>query len=114
MKLDPFYLIVDGAEWIARLVPLGVKLVQLRIKDRPETELRAEIRRAVEVPGNACRMLACSEVAISSRSPASARLDEMEPLATFARDESASNIQRSLTRPVAVPYEPNDYLGVLI
>ncbi|MBY5399410.1 thiamine phosphate synthase [Rhizobium leguminosarum] len=49
MKLDPFYLIVDGAEWIARLVPLGVKLVQLRIKDRPETELRAEIRRAVAV-----------------------------------------------------------------
>ncbi|NKQ87341.1 thiamine phosphate synthase, partial [Rhizobium ruizarguesonis] len=28
---------------------LGVKLVQLRIKDRPETELRAEIRRAVAV-----------------------------------------------------------------
>ncbi|MEH2702910.1 MULTISPECIES: thiamine phosphate synthase [Rhizobium] len=49
MKLDPFYLIVDSAEWIARLVPLGVKLVQLRIKDRPETELRAEIRRAVAV-----------------------------------------------------------------
>ncbi|WP_260690697.1 hypothetical protein [Rhizobium leguminosarum] len=39
MKLDPFYLIVDGAEWIARLVPLGVKLVQLRIKDLRETEL---------------------------------------------------------------------------
>ncbi|WP_259664093.1 MULTISPECIES: hypothetical protein [Rhizobium] len=39
MKLDPFYLIVDSAEWIARLVPLGVKLVQLRIKDRRETEL---------------------------------------------------------------------------
>ncbi|NEK38131.1 thiamine phosphate synthase [Rhizobium leguminosarum] len=49
MKLDPFYLIVDSAEWIARLVPLGVKLVQLRIKERPETELRAEIRRAVAV-----------------------------------------------------------------
>ncbi|MBB4342956.1 thiamine phosphate synthase [Rhizobium leguminosarum bv. viciae] len=49
MKLDPFYLIVDSTEWIARLVPLGVKLVQLRIKDRPETELRAEIRRAVAV-----------------------------------------------------------------
>ncbi|ANP91187.1 MULTISPECIES: thiamine phosphate synthase [Rhizobium] len=49
MKIDPFYLIVDSAEWIARLVPLGVKLVQLRIKDRPETELRAEIRRAVAV-----------------------------------------------------------------
>jgi hypothetical protein len=33
MKLDPFYLIVDSTDWIERLVPLGVKLVQLRIKD---------------------------------------------------------------------------------
>lgn len=28
--LDPFYLIVDDAEWLERLVPLGVRLVQLR------------------------------------------------------------------------------------
>jgi thiamine-phosphate pyrophosphorylase len=46
MKLDPFYLIVDSADWIERLVPLGVRLVQLRIKDKPEETLRAEIRRA--------------------------------------------------------------------
>ncbi|MEB2844251.1 thiamine phosphate synthase [Rhizobiales bacterium RZME27] len=46
MKLDPFYLIVDSADWIERLVPLGVKLVQLRIKDISETELRQQIRRA--------------------------------------------------------------------
>ncbi|GLR60519.1 hypothetical protein GCM10007919_52480 [Rhizobium indigoferae] len=44
MNLDPFYLIVDSAEWIAWLVPLGVKLVQLRIKDRPETELCADLQ----------------------------------------------------------------------
>ena len=25
MKLDPFYLIVDNADWVERLVPLGVK-----------------------------------------------------------------------------------------
>lgn len=49
MKLDPFYLIVDSAAWIVRLVPLGVKLVQLRIKDRPEAEIRAEIRAAKAV-----------------------------------------------------------------
>lgn len=49
MKLDPFYLIVDSADWIERLVPLGVKLVQLRIKGRPESELRSEIRRAMAV-----------------------------------------------------------------
>lgn len=46
MRLDPFYLIVDSAAWIERLVPLGVKLVQLRIKDMPEAALRDEIRRA--------------------------------------------------------------------
>ncbi|RUU12890.1 thiamine phosphate synthase [Mesorhizobium sp. USDA-HM6] len=46
MKLDPFYLIVDSAAWIERLVPLGVKLVQLRIKDMDEDGLRAEIRKA--------------------------------------------------------------------
>lgn len=46
MKLDPFYLIVDSAAWIARLVPLGVKLVQLRIKDLEEGTLREEIRAA--------------------------------------------------------------------
>ncbi|WP_337270482.1 thiamine phosphate synthase [Oryzifoliimicrobium ureilyticus] len=46
MKLDPFYLIVDSSAWIARLVPIGVKLVQLRIKDRPHEILSKEIRRA--------------------------------------------------------------------
>ncbi|MER9795233.1 thiamine phosphate synthase [Mesorhizobium sp. M0213] len=46
MKLDPFYLIVDNAAWIGRLVPLGVKLVQLRIKTMDEAVLRAEIRKA--------------------------------------------------------------------
>ena len=49
MKLDPFYLIVDRAGWIERLVPIGVKLVQLRMKDLPEDRLRAEIRRAKAV-----------------------------------------------------------------
>lgn len=44
MKLDPFYLIVDSSAWIERLVPLGVKLVQLRIKDKDEASLRREIR----------------------------------------------------------------------
>lgn len=46
MKLDPFYLIVDSADWIDRLVPVGVKLVQLRMKNLPEHRLRDEIRRA--------------------------------------------------------------------
>jgi len=49
MKLDPFYLIVDSAAWIERLVPLGVKLVQLRIKERALRDIRTDIRRAKAV-----------------------------------------------------------------
>lgn len=44
--LDPFYLIVDSVAWVRRLVPLGVRLVQLRIKAMPEADLRAEMRAA--------------------------------------------------------------------
>ncbi|WP_027154058.1 thiamine phosphate synthase [Mesorhizobium sp. WSM2561] len=46
MKLDPFYLIVDSAAWIERLAPLGVRLMQLRVKNLAEAALRAEIRKA--------------------------------------------------------------------
>ena len=49
MRLDPFYLIVDDAGWLERLLPLGAKLVQLRIKDRPENEVRSQIRAAREL-----------------------------------------------------------------
>lgn len=45
-KFDRFYPIFDSAAWLERLLPLGIKLVQLRIKDRPEPALRAEIRAA--------------------------------------------------------------------
>jgi len=46
VKLDPFYLIVDRADWIGRLGPLGLKLVQLRIKDLDGADLLAEVRAA--------------------------------------------------------------------
>ena len=46
MALDRFYLIVDDAAWLERLLPHGVRLAQLRVKDRPEPELRAQIREA--------------------------------------------------------------------
>jgi len=49
MKLDPFYLIVESSGWIKRLVPLGVKLVQLRIKERSEEALRKEIAASKEI-----------------------------------------------------------------
>lgn len=58
MRLDPFYLIVDSAAWIERLVPLGVKLVQLQIKDRTEAELRAEIRQSMAIcAAHGCQLI---------------------------------------------------------
>lgn len=43
---DRFYLIVDDVSWISRLIPLGVKFVQLRIKDKSEQEIREQVRAA--------------------------------------------------------------------
>jgi len=46
MRLARVYPIVDSAAWIDRLARLGVRLVQLRIKERGGDELRIEVRRA--------------------------------------------------------------------
>ncbi len=43
MMLDRFYPIFDHSDWIRRMLPLGVKLVQLRIKDQPDDVVRHEI-----------------------------------------------------------------------
>ena len=47
MTLPRFYPIFDSVQWLERALPLGVKLVQLRIKDRPPQDLRADIRTAL-------------------------------------------------------------------
>ncbi|WP_027243510.1 thiamine phosphate synthase [Leisingera daeponensis] len=44
--MDRFYLIVGHVGRLELLVPQGVKLVQLRIKDQPDAELRRQIARA--------------------------------------------------------------------
>lgn len=41
--LPRFYPILDRADWLERVLPLGVKLVQLRIKDLTGEALRAEL-----------------------------------------------------------------------
>ncbi|TWI33428.1 thiamine phosphate synthase [Paracoccus sulfuroxidans] len=46
MTLPRFYPIFDSADWIARALPLGVKLVQIRAKDLPEAQLREELIRS--------------------------------------------------------------------
>lgn len=47
--LPRFYLIVDGNAWLERLLPIGVRLVQLRIKDSPCEALRVQIRQAKQL-----------------------------------------------------------------
>ncbi len=48
MSLDRFYPIFDSADWLPRMLPLGVKLLQLRVKEKPLDTVREEIRRAKE------------------------------------------------------------------
>ncbi|WP_409361718.1 thiamine phosphate synthase [Bartonella heixiaziensis] len=49
MKLDPFYLIVDNADWVECLLPLGIKLVQLRMKHENQQIIRQHIKRAKNI-----------------------------------------------------------------
>jgi len=46
MALPRFYPILDSADWLRRLLPLGLRLVQLRIKQLEGDALRAEIATA--------------------------------------------------------------------
>jgi thiamine-phosphate pyrophosphorylase len=45
-RLDPFYPVVPDESWVARLVPTGTRLVQLRLKDRLADEVRRQVRSA--------------------------------------------------------------------
>ncbi len=58
IALDRFYLIVDSLQWVERLVPEGVRLLQLRIKSAAKGELREEVRGAMEV----CKAHGCQLV----------------------------------------------------
>lgn len=49
MRLERFYPIFDTASWLERLLPVGIRMVQLRIKEGSDIVLRREIRRAREV-----------------------------------------------------------------
>lgn len=49
VRLPRFYPIVPDAGWLARIVPLGVKLVQLRIKDGARAEVLSETRRSLAI-----------------------------------------------------------------
>ncbi len=45
--LDPFYPIVDSAAWVERMVGVGARLLQLRIKDKNEAWVARETREAM-------------------------------------------------------------------
>ncbi|HXF55568.1 MAG TPA: thiamine phosphate synthase [Hyphomicrobiaceae bacterium] len=47
--LDVFYPIVPDADWLARLVPLGVRTVQLRLKNTSPEEVRRQIAASLAV-----------------------------------------------------------------
>ena len=56
--LDIFYPIVPDVDWLARLVPLGVKTIQLRLKDAPPTRIKAEIVQSLAICGrHGCQLI---------------------------------------------------------
>jgi thiamine-phosphate pyrophosphorylase len=56
--LDVFYPIVPDAGWLSRLVPLGVRTVQLRLKDASSEEVRRQIETSLAVCArHRCRLV---------------------------------------------------------
>jgi len=49
LRLDVFYPIVPDTTWVARLVPLGVRTLQLRVKDAAEVEVRRQIDASLKI-----------------------------------------------------------------
>ena len=47
--LDVFYPIVPDATWVARIVPLGVRTLQLRVKDASAADVRRQIGESLSV-----------------------------------------------------------------
>ena len=53
--LDVFYPIVPDIAWLKRLLPLGIRTVQIRIKDESDEAVRAQIAEAIRL----CRAAGC-------------------------------------------------------
>jgi thiamine-phosphate pyrophosphorylase len=47
--LDVFYPIVPDAAWVARIVPLGVRTLQLRVKDALSADVRRQIAESLDI-----------------------------------------------------------------
>ncbi|MDR4305192.1 thiamine phosphate synthase [Chelatococcus sambhunathii] len=48
-RLDPFYPVVDSADWVRRMLSAGARLIQLRVKDKPADVLRADVRTSLDL-----------------------------------------------------------------
>jgi thiamine-phosphate pyrophosphorylase len=58
IQLDPFYPIVPDTDWLQRLLPAGLKLVQLRIKDAPAEIVARQIEDALRLCNQAdCQLV---------------------------------------------------------
>jgi len=56
--LDVFYPIVPDADWLARIVPLGVRTVQLRVKDMGAVNVRRQIEASLAVArAHGCQLI---------------------------------------------------------
>ena len=58
MTLDRFYPIFDHPQWLGRMLPYGIKLVQMRIKDENEANLASLLQDSLAQ----CRSHACTMV----------------------------------------------------
>jgi thiamine-phosphate pyrophosphorylase len=70
--LDPFYPIVDSAAWVARLVGVGARFIQLRVKEKDEASVRSETREALAVCARSGALLVVNDywrVAIGEGAP---------------------------------------------
>ena len=61
MTLHGFYPIFDDVAWLRRMLPLGIKLVQLRLKDLPEDEVRAQLAEARDLCAEAGAVLVVND-----------------------------------------------------
>ena len=58
MKFAKFYLIIDDVSWLPRFLPLGLKFVQLRIKDKTDSIIFEQIQQAKILCENyACQLV---------------------------------------------------------
>jgi thiamine-phosphate pyrophosphorylase len=58
VTLDPFYPIVPDTNWLKRLLPLGIRTVQLRYKGNDPAEIRRQVSESVALcAGAGCELI---------------------------------------------------------